>query len=1037
MNFRLPWFVLLIAAAMATAPFVRAADPLDADHSAKMAKGVQLFTDHVRPVLLAKCFKCHGGESVESSFDMTDRDKLLKGGDNGIVVLPGKARESLLFQQVSHQTKPHMPYEQDKLPDAAIEQIGQWIDLGAPYDRPLKGAAETPWTEKVISPAARKFWSFQPLASVAPPAVKQGNWPRTPVDRFVLAKMEASGVVPNPPASKRQLIRRVYFDLIGLPPSPEEIEAFEHDNALNAYEKVVDRLLASRHFGERWARRWLDVSRFAESHGFEHDYDRPTAYPFRDFVIRAINDDLPFDTFVKWQLAGDEYAPDNAEANAATGFLAAGVHSTQITKNEVERQRYDELDDMMATMGTGMLGLTIGCCRCHDHKYDPLPQRDYYRLLSAFTTTVRSEADLDMDPAANKKLKEQFDREQSELVAAVKRFETEHLPARLAAWEKERRDKSGPVDPWKVLEPTSIVSAGGATFMKLDDGSYLATGANARFDVYTIVAATNLSGVTSIRLEALADPSMVRGGPGRAANGNFDLTNLQITAAPTNAKHSGAPITLHLRNPRATFEQPGLPIKATIDDNPNSGWAVDPQFGRNHAAVYELDPPLNIDGGDTVLTFTLSFHGNDQHNIGRLRLSVSNAAPPVELTLQSLPSPIATALDMPQEKRTAAQTQSLLNWYRGLDPDWQRFTHAAEEHAKHPPQLKTQRTLVASEGLTPIRLHTQGADFFNETYFLKRGDVNQKAGVAPLGFPQVLDTAPEGDKHWIQTPPAGWRTSYRRRSVAEWMTDPKYGGGALLARVAVNRLWQGHFGRGIVATPSDFGTRGEPPSHPELLDWLADELIHGGWRLKPLHKQMVMSAAYIESCESNEADAKLDPDNHLIWRHPTQRLEAEVIRDALLSVSGRLDATMYGPGTLDTASRRRSIYFTVKRSQLIPMMTVFDGPDALNGIGQRSTTTVAPQALYLMNDPQVREYAKTLAMRVAPKSDTSLDAAIRSAYLYCLGRPPADDEAADSLAFINQQIASYKKAGKTNARELGLADFCQTVLCLNEFVYIE
>ncbi len=741
----------IVAAATASTASVLAADSLDADHAAKMTKGVQLFTDHVRPVLLAKCFKCHGGETVESSFDITDRDRLLKGGDDGVAVLPGKSRASLLYRLVSHQKKPHMPYEQDKLPDAAIEQIGQWIDLGAPYDRPLKRAAETPWTKKVISPEARKFWSFQPLSNVAPPPVKRVDWPRTPVDQFVLAKMEAAGVAPNAPANKRQLIRRVYLDLTGLPPSPEEIEAFEKDAAPSAYEKVVDRLLASAHFGERWARRWLDISRFAESHGFEHDYDRPTAYPFRDFVIRAINDDLPFDTFVKWQLAGDEYAPDNAEANAATGFLAAGVHSTQITKNEVERQRYDELDDMVATMGTGMLGLTIGCCRCHDHKYDPLPQRDYYRLLSAFTTTVRSEAELDIDPANKKK----------------------------------------------------------------------------------------------------------------------------------------------------------------------------------------------------------------------------------------------------------------------------------------------QKTLVASEGLTPIRLHTQGVDFFNETYFLNRGDVNQRAGVASLGFPQVLDMAPDGDKHWIQSPPKGWRTSYRRRSVAEWITDPKYGGGALLARVAVNRLWQGHFGRGIVATTSDFGNRGERPTHPELLDWLAGELIRGGWRLKPLHKQMVMSAAYIESCEANEADAKLDPDNHLVWRHPTQRLEAEVIRDSLLSVSGTLDATMYGPGTLDTASRRRSIYFTVKRSQLIPMMTVFDGPDALNGIGQRSTTTVAPQALYLMNNPQVREYAKALAARVAPKPDTPLDAAVRSAYLHCLGRPPAADETADSLVFIQQQIESYKTAGKSNARELGLADFCQTVLCLNEFVYVE
>ncbi len=372
--------------------------------------------------------------------------------------------------------------------------------------------------------------------------MKNAAWCRTPIDRFILAKMEAAGVTPNPQASRPQLIRRLYFDLIGLPPTPQEIAAFVTDPAPDAYEKLVDRLLANPHFGERWARHWLDLARFAESGGFEHDQDRPNAYLYRDFVIRAINDDLPYDTFVRWQLAGDEFEPENPLAMEATGFLAAGVHCTQITKSEVERHRYDEMDDMLATTGTAMLGLTIGCARCHDHKYDPIPQRDYYQMLSAFTTTVRSEVDLTENADQYRREKEKFDREHESFVSALRKYETEKLPARFADWEKSPHPANRPTDDgmWLVLEPSSLVSREKATFTRLDDGSWLASGANGRFDTYTFVAGTDLSGITGIRIEAMADPSMVRGGPGRASNGNFDLTDFRVTAVPTD-EHSAKP----------------------------------------------------------------------------------------------------------------------------------------------------------------------------------------------------------------------------------------------------------------------------------------------------------------------------------------------------------------------------------------------------------------------------------------------------------------------------------------------------------------
>jgi mono/diheme cytochrome c family protein len=1008
-------------------------DP-DPDHAAKMARGLDLFKKQVRPLLLDRCVKCHGGKATEHELDLTDRDKLLKGGTSGPAVVPGKSKDSLLYRLITAAKEPAMPFRGPRLSAEEVAAVAAWIDNGAPYDGPLTAetTAKASWTERVIADDARKFWAFQPLHRVTPPAVKDEAWVRTPADRFVLEKLEAAGVNPNPAVSRQRLIRRAYLDLVGLPPTPEEVRAFEEDPAPDAYEKLVDRLLDSPHFGERWARHWLDLARFAESHGFEHDYDRPTAYHYRDFVIQALNEDLPFDTFVKWQLAGDELAPDNPLALKGTGFLAAGVHSTQITQNEVERHRYDELDDMLATTGTAFLGLTVGCARCHDHKFDPIPQRDYYRMLSAFTTTVRSEIDLHLDPAGDRNAREAFDREHAPFALALREFEAEQLPARLAEWEKTP-DARPERFAWVVLDVAEAVSAEGATFTRLEDGSLLAGGKNGKFDTYTFTAPTDLTGITAIRLEALADPSLAKGGPGRAGNGNFALTDLKVKAAP---KAGGQAVAVKLRNPRATFEQPGLPVAAVIDADERSGWAVDPQFGKDHAAAFETETPAGFEGG-TVLTFTLQFKNNDGHQIGRPRLSLSTAKQPAELQGDGIPPGALASLRTPAEKRNAEQAAALAKWYRTLDPEWRKLNQAAQEHLRKAPQPATVKAMISTEGLPAVRLHTQGDDFLPQTHFLKRGDPERKEGVATLGYLQVLTTAADPQKRWQPRPPPGARTSFRRAALAEWLTDPDGGAGQLLARVIVNRLWQLHLGRGIVATPSDFGSRGEPPTHPELLDWLAGELIRNHWQLKPIHKLIMTSAVYREGSERDEPKVKADPDNKLLWRRPPRRLEAEAIRDAMLAVGGVLDARMYGPGTLDEASRRRSIYFTVKRSKLVPMMQAFDAPDALGGLGERPTTTVAPQALLLMNNPQVRAWAKGLARRIAPDAKMTVEDAVRQGYEVALTRPPTAEELADSVAFVKAQAEAHRAAGQGDGRELALADFCQVLLCLNEFVYVD
>ncbi|HEY2908849.1 MAG TPA: DUF1549 domain-containing protein, partial [Gemmataceae bacterium] len=471
-------FALLLSAIMSipgaspAAP-PKASDKVDPDHAAKMVKGTDLFKTTVRGILQKRCAKCHNGDKVESEFDLGTRESLLKGGMAGPGIVPGDHKKSYAYQLIAHLKAPTMPHERPKMPAAEIAKVAEWIDLGAPYDRPLLGKDEAAWTKKVIPAEAKKHWAFQPLKLRSP---KSGT--RQTIDGFLREKLAANHLEPNQPAEKRLVIRRVYLDLIGLPPTPEQIDAFLNDRSPNAYEKVVDALLASPHFGERQARPWLDLVRFAESHGFEHDYDRPTAYHYRDFVIKALNQDLPFDTFAKWQLAGDELAPKEPLALMATGYLAAGVHSTQITISEVEKHRYDELDDMLANIGTTFLGLTVGCARCHDHKFDPLPSRDYYRMLSAFTTTVRTEVEVDLDPAKYRRDKAAFDGEHKPFAAAVAKYEKDELPAKLAAWEKSGTK----VFPWIIPEIDALASSGGATLTKQPDGSVLVTGKNPTTD---------------------------------------------------------------------------------------------------------------------------------------------------------------------------------------------------------------------------------------------------------------------------------------------------------------------------------------------------------------------------------------------------------------------------------------------------------------------------------------------------------------------------------------------------------------------------
>ena len=1003
----------------------RAADPKPVD-----------FIHEVLPIFKAACFDCHGPDKMKASLRLDVKSSALAGGENGPVIIAGHGDESPLVERL-RETSPdeRMPSKEKALPTAEIDLIRDWIDQGAIWPEPAALV--------VTDPA--KHWAFQPLSRTAPPAVQDSAWGRTPVDNFILARLEANQLHPNPEAERGVLIRRAYLDLTGLPPTPEEVDAFVKDPAADAYSRLIDHLLASPHYGERWARHWLDTARFGESHGFEQDYDRPYAYWYRDFVIKALNENLPFDQFIRWQLAGDEFAPDNPWAMAATGFLGAGVFPTQLTEAEFEPARYDELDNMAATTGTAMLGLTIGCARCHDHKFDPIPSRDYYRFIATFAKTIRSDIELDFAPEKYRAEKARFDAAQSALVAARTAYERDELPARCEAWLKAA-PLTGLAHPdWLILDLDGLTSQAGATLNKLADGSVLVTGKNPDHDTYTFTARVESTNLTGLRVEALADPSLVKGGPGRAGNGNFQFTDLHVTAMPSSG--GGPPVEVKLVNPRATFEQnASLAVATVVDGDPHSGWAVDPKFGTNHAAVFQFQNPVQFPGG-AQLKITLAFNGNTQHTIGRPRVSVATGSTTLPLAGESAPQSLTELFARlnPADGTTGlteTERQTVRNYYAPRDPGWQKLDAAVQEHLRAAPKPEVKKVMVTSEGYKPIPHHADDRGFphfYAQTFFLKRGDTHQKGEEATPGFLQILNHAPDGDQHWQTKVPDGSRTSGRRRALATWMTDAQYGAGDLLARVAVNRVWQHHFGRGLVATPNDFGTQGARPTHPELLDWLAADFQQHGWDLQHLHRLIMTSAVYLQSGARDEARNKIDPDNQWLWHRDHQRLEAEAIRDSLLQVSGQLEDRLYGPGTLDETMHRRSIYFFLKRSQFIPILQLFDAPDPSVSTGSRVATTIAPQALLFMNNPNVRAYALALAHRLQTNADKSLAEAITQGYRLTVGRRPSTVEVKDATAFIERQRRTYETDPPPAASPLtlALADFCQVLFGLNEFIYLE
>ncbi|MEZ6032788.1 MAG: PSD1 and planctomycete cytochrome C domain-containing protein [Planctomycetaceae bacterium] len=1004
------------------------------DHPERAKKGLALFKSSVRDALTKHCLDCHGGKSIKADFDLSSRELLMSSG-----FVTDSADDSHLIALIEHTADPHMPFKEQKLADKLIADIRTWIDLGAPYDAPLSEKSATPALEMIVKDSDRQFWSFRPLHAVEVPTVNDAVWCRTPIDQFVRAKQEAAKLTPNGTADRRVLIRRAYFDLIGLPPTPEQVDAFVNSQDPDAWPKLIDELLQSPQYGERWARHWMDVARFAESHGYEQDYDRPNAYHYRDFLIKALNADLPYDQFVQWQLAGDELAPDNPLAMMATGFLGAGAFPTQLTEAEFESARYDELDDMVMTTGVSFLGLSIGCARCHDHKFDPIPSRDYYRMAAAFGSAIRAETQIDLAPEENRKRQSDFDAQLAAKKQAASEFETTKLPTKFRDW-LATAPAAEQLGPWETLHIVSLDASSGTKLEQQADASVLATGKAPTKEVITVEAESFRPDVRALRVEALAHDSLPQKGPGRAGNGNFVLSDIKVMVelvgdsvdvASVNGKLEAYPTKLTAA--RATHEQntDSLSVAASIDGDPASGWAVDGGgIGKDQAAVFDLETPVAITGA-ARWTIALSFnHPNPNHSLGRFRLSVSDQAQPVPEVGSSGPdAKVLHALEVLRKNvdETSDEWRTGLAWFATRDAEMISLRQAVIDFEKQGPGLQLAKVMVTSEGLPHMSHHADDRGFphfYPETHLLMRGDVHQKQEVVTAGFLQVLAPAGVELAHWQVTPLEGSRTSFRRATLAKWMTDPREGAGSTAARVIVNRLWQHHFGRGIVSTPNDFGVSGERPSHPELLDWLAWDLIEHGWTFKRMHELIMTSHAYMQSGDHDEDRASIDRENVLLWRRTPQRLEAEAIRDSMLAVSGKLDLSQFGPGTLDQNMTRRSVYFFIKRSQLIPMMMLFDWPEHLVSIGQRPVTTIAPQALMFMNSPQGRDYATAFAKRLPTDAPENT---VREAWRLAFGRIP---DAAESEAAVN----FLKRQPDANQAVVNL---CQTILSMNEFVYVE
>jgi hypothetical protein len=901
------------------------------------AAEADFFEQRVRPVLTEHCHSCHGPAKQKSGLRLDSRTALLKGGDGGPVVRPGDPENSPLVQAVRYDGPTKMP-PKGKLPPAAVEALTAWVKMGAPW--PQSGTTGGPSAPD----AWKRHWAFQSIQNPPLPHVKDTLWPRTSVDYFLLARLEAKDLTPSAPADRRTLLRRVTFDLTGLPPTPADVAAFEADLSPDAYARVVDRLLASPAYGERWGRHWLDVARYADTKGyvFFQESEYPWSYTYRDYVVRAFNEDLPFDQFLLQQLAADRL-PLGADRRPLTalGFLTLGG---RFMNNE-----QDILDDRIDVMTRGLLGLTVSCARCHDHKFDPIPTRDYYSLYGVFASCTEPEVPpLFAEPprteayakfareleARERKLAAFVQAKRAELVAGAKKRVAEYLLAAHA-----RRD-----------QPTA------EEFMLIADGNDLNPRMLTRWQAYLE------------RTRRSRHPAWV---PWHA-----------FAALPEKEFASRAPSVLA----RLAGSGPDCPVnplvaRAFADKPPRSMADVARRYGD---VLYAVESVWQLSIGWATL-HGVALPALAESAREELRQVFHGPDSPANLTTNPI-----NDLELLPDRPSQAKLQEL----RKAVEQWRATGPGA------PP-----RAIVLLDSPTP-----------HEPRVFVRGNPNNLGEPVPRQFLQVL-TGP-GRRPF--------RDGSGRLELAQAIIDRQ---NPLTARVLVNRVWLHHFGQGLVRTPSDFGLRSDPPTHPELLDHLATAFRDGGWSIKQLHRRILLSAAYQQRSDDRPECRGVDPENGLLWRMNRRRLDFEATRDALLAVAGRLDRTLGGPpvkNILAPAATRRTLYGFLDRLNLPGLLRTFDFPNPDATSPQRDTTTVAPQALFLMNNPFVHACARHLLQRPEIAAELTTPTRVAGLYRLLYGRVPTAEEAAFAREFLGAEPTP-----------VAWERYAQALLLINEFVFVD
>jgi hypothetical protein len=961
------------------------------------------FNRDIRPILADKCFKCHGPDTSQRKAKLrldSLRDAQAPAESGSRAIVAGHVDESELIRRItSGDPEERMPPPRTgkTLSAAEIARLRSWIEEGARYD---------------------EHWAFRaPVRPEQPTAGKRG-WCRNPIDSFIVARLESTGMSPSPEADKVTLIRRLSLDLIGLPPTVAEVDAYVADRRPDADLFLVDRLLASPEYGERWGRIWLDAARYADSDGYEKDKPRQV-YSYRDWVIKALNRDIPYDQFIIEQIAGDQLPGATQDQVVATGFLRNSMINEE-GGVDPEQFRMEAMFDRMDCIGKGVLGLTIQCCQCHNHKYDPITQEDYYRMF-AFLNNAHEANVVVYTPEQQMKRSEIF-RGVGEIEADLK-HRSRDWHERLAAWEKHAARKQ---PDWSVVRPEiEDESSGGEKYRLMDDGSFLAQGYAPTKHTLKMSVKTELAGITAFRLELLNDSNLPCGGPGRSIAGSAALTEFRVDAAPAN----GGPSTpIKFARATADFNPPVTPLAAIFDDRSGkkrvtgpvdfaidgkdeTAWGIDAGPGRRNVprkAVFTTQKPISFAGG-TILTFHVAAkHGgwnsddNQNNNLGRFRLSITTAA---DATADRLPRDVREFLSIAPERRSPAQNAAIFSYFRTTVPEWKDANARIDALWNQHPEGSTQLVMVER-------------DSRRATHILQRGDFLKPKKAVAGAVPAFLNPLPSG-------------APVTRLTFAKWLVDRN---SPTTARSIVNRVWQAYFGTGIVATSEDLGTQAEQPSHPELLDWLAVELMESGWRLKPLHRLIATSAVYSQASRVTPELLARDPYNRLLARGPRFRVDAEIVRDIALSASGLLDRKIGGPSVCPPAPAflfqppasygpkvwndstgpdryRRALYTFRYRSVPYPMLQAFDAPNGDFSCVRRTRSNTPLQALTTLNEPIFLECARALALRAVREGGTSDDDRMAYAFGCCLARAPRDQETRALFELWHQEIGRFQRPG--------------------------